>query len=145
MTGIPVLVSLGATQTADNGQSEAMQLLTSGELTPTENGYLLRYEETLDETAPPTKIELSLMDGVVRMQREGLYAADMVFRKGQRYEGQYTTPFGTMELAIFCTKAHYTIDENGGAVSLHYQLDLNGQYASMHELDLRFVVKEGEV
>ncbi len=142
MSSTPILLSLQATASLEGDPSEAMQLLTSGELETLPDGYVLRYEETLDEDAPPTQVQLSLQKGVVSMLRHGAYETNMVFRKGQRYESQYLTPQGAMELAIFPTKVDFQVDPQGGKLRLQYQLDLNGQFAAMHDLDLRFAVKQ---
>lgn len=144
MPGTPILLSLHASSSVEGEQGEAIQLLTTGEWARQDGADLIRYEEALDESASPTQVQLSLQDGAVTMQRNGSYETNMVFRKGQRYESQYTTPFGTMEMAIFCTKVNYAIKEHGGTLQLQYQLDLNGQYASMHQMEMRFAVKDQE-
>ncbi len=141
-TGTPILLSLNATVTSDGEQPESIHLMTSGELFVQGQGYVLRYEEQLDEEAPPSTIQLSMEDGLISMLRSGDYSSNMLFRKGQRYEGQYGTPFGEMDLGIYCTKADFDIDDLGGLVRLQYQLDINGQYVSMHEMELRFLIKE---
>ncbi len=142
--GIPILISLSATATPEGEQPDAMQLLTSGQLILQGRGYLICYEEQLDETQESTKVRLTLEDGAVTMLRSGPYETNLVFCKGQRYESQYSTPFGEMDLAIFCTRATYAMDDLGGSLHLIYQLDLNGQFVSMHDLEMRFVVKEGD-
>ena len=76
------------------------------------------------------------------MLRSGEHEANLVFRKGQRCESQYTTPFGSMDMAIFCTRMLHGMDEHGGYIHLQYQLDLNGHFAAMHEMDVRFALKE---
>lgn len=142
MPGTEILLSLHASASVEGEQGEAIQLLTTGEWTHEKGIDLIRYEEALEDGGNRTQVLLSLQDGGVTMLRQGAYETNMVFRKGQRYESQYTTPFGTMEMAIFCTKVNYSIREQGGALRLHYQLDLNGQYASMHQMEMRFAVKE---
>lgn len=142
--GSPVLISLNASATADGGETDAISLLTSGELSKEEDGYLLCYEEALDESSAPTKVKLLMQTDVITMHRSGDYEANMVFRKGQRYEGQYNTPYGSMDLALFCTRATYTVDEHGGELKLQYQLDINGQYIAMHEMELCFAVRESD-
>lgn len=142
--GVPILISLNSNATVDGAEADAVQLLTSGQLLTNSNQYRIRYEEQFDEDVPPTQVELSMANDVITMLRTGDYETQMVFRKGQRYEGQYTTPYGIMELAIFCTRAAYEVDDVGGSVRLQYQLDLNGQFISMHETDLRFVMKDGD-
>ena len=56
----------------------------------------------------------------------------MVFQKGRRYESQYHTPYGTLDMALYCTRASFAQDLEGGELALQYQLDVSGQYAAMH-------------
>lgn len=77
------------------------------------------------------------------MRRSGEYATDMVFRTGCRYEGTYRTPYGDMELAVYCTRLRYDLGEDGGEVQLSYQLDLNGSFAAMHDLEMR-LIRQGD-
>ena len=142
--GVPVLISLQSSSSADGEDAETISLLTAGELRKTADGHLLCYEEALDESVAPTQVELLLEGDVISMCRSGDYDANMIFRKGQRYEGQYRTPYGVFDLALFCIKAHYTINAQDGELHLQYQLDVNGQYAAMHDLALCFSVKEGK-
>ena len=142
MPGTEVLLSLHASASVGGEQGETIQLLTTGEWTCQDGAHMIRYEEALDEGSSGTQVLLSLQDGGVTMLRQGAYETNMVFRKGQRYESQYTTPFGTMEMAIFCTKVAYSVQQQGGTLQLQYQLDLNGPYASMHQMEMRFAVKE---
>ena len=144
MPGTEVLLSLHASASVEGEQGEAIQLLTTGEWTHEKGIDLIRYEEALEDGGNRTQVLLSLQDGGVTMLRQGAYETNMVFRKGQRYESQYTTPFGTMEMAIFCTKVNCAIKEHDGTLQLQYRLDLNGQYASMHQMEMRFAVKDQE-
>jgi len=100
---------------------------------------VLTYEEVLDEALPPQPITITLEDDTLMMERGGDYATQMIFRRGQRYEGQYDTPFGSMDLALFCTRLKTRLDEEGGEISLHYQMDLNGQFAAAHEMEIRLM------
>lgn len=133
-----MLVSLQAVARRDDAE-EPITLLTSGQLTLEEGRSVLTYEEVLDEALPPQPITVTLEDDTLMMERGGDYATQMVFRRGQRYEGQYETPFGSMELALFCTRLRYRLDGDGGEITLHYQMDLNGQFAAAHEMEIRLV------
>jgi uncharacterized beta-barrel protein YwiB (DUF1934 family) len=138
--GKPVLVSLNASAAADGREPEAMSLLTSGEFWEKKDGYLLRYQEQLDDSSP-TMVEFCLQSDAVTMRRSGDYEADMIFRKGQRYEGQYNTPFGALGLGLFCTQIKCAVDSQGGELHLQYQLDINRQFVAVHEMELSFSVK----
>lgn len=144
MTAIPVLISLKSTAHRDeNTEDERMSMLTSGVLEVDDTRAIIRYEESIDESVPPQKIEILVEDETVTMNRGGAYSTQMVFRLGCRYEGLYHTPFGDMDLALYCTKLGYDLGDDGGALELTYQLDLNGKFAAMHDMELH-LFRQGE-
>ena len=137
MTVIPVLVSLkSCAHRGDAAEDENMSLLTSGQLEVDDTKAIIRYEESIDESLPPQKVEILLEGETITMNRGGSYATKMVFRLGCRYEGMYHTPFGDMDLALFCTRLGYDIGDDGGVMELSYQLDINGRFAAMHDMEL---------
>jgi len=140
--GLPILISLQSSAAPEGMHAETISLITAGELFTTDGGYLLRYEEAMDESCPPTQVELLMEDHAVTMCRSGEYDVNMVFRKGQRYEGQYRTPHGSFDLALYCTKINYTVDPEDGELHLHYQLNINGQFVAMHRLEMYFYAKK---
>lgn len=139
METIPVLIAINATAYKDDSPEEPMAMLTSGTLSLDNGRAVIKYEETLDENYPPQKVEMTVADDCVTMLRAGHYELSMVFSKGQRFEGQYKTPFGTMELALYCTRLNAELTRDGGEITLSYQLDLNGQFASMNDMELRLI------
>ncbi len=138
--GIPILISLDAQSSAEG--EDTLRLITTGELFERADETVIRYEESLDEQEPPQKIELTVRGDVITMSRRGAIDANMVFRKGRRYESRYRTPYGEMDLALFCTRASVTRADGGGELSLQYQLDLGGQYAAVHDMKLHWMRKK---
>ena len=144
MTAIPVLVSIKSCAHRDETtEDEQMSMLTSGVLEVDDTRAIIRYEESIDESLPPQKIEILVEDETVTMNRGGAYSTQMVFRLGCRYEGQYHTPYGDMDLALYCTRLGYDLGDDGGALELSYQLDINGKFAAMHDMELH-LFKQGE-
>ena len=139
---IPILISLDAQSTTDGQPEDTMRLITTGELIEQPDETIIRYEESIDESEPPQKIEMRIKNATITMSRQGSIDANMVFQKGQRYESQYHTPYGDLDMALYCTKATYTRDAEGGEISLQYQLDLSGQYAAVHDMKLHFMRKK---
>lgn len=138
MSAIPVLISIGSLAHREEiSEDEKMTMLVSGELEVTDERAVIRYEESIDESLPPQKVEVIVEDESVTMMRGGAYATQMVFRMGSRYEGLYHTPYGDMELAVYSTRVDYDIGEDGGTLELSYQLDLNGKFAAVHDMDLK--------
>jgi len=137
MMTIPVLVSLKSCAHRDEAaEDETMSMLTSGQLEVDSARAVVRYEESIDESLPPQQVEILIEDETVTMNRGGAYSTQMVFRLGCRYEGQYHTPYGDMDLALYCTKLGYDIGDDGGTLELSYQLDINGRFAAMHDMEL---------
>ena len=138
MSAIPVLISIGSLAHREEvSEDEKMTMLVSGELELIDDRAVIRYEECIDESIPPQKVEVIIEDESVTMMRGGAYATQMVFRMGSRYEGLYQTPYGDMELAVYSTRVDYDIGEDGGTLELSYQLDLNGKFAAVHDMELK--------
>lgn len=127
----------------DADEDETLTMLTSGVLELEDNRAVIRYEETLEEGMPAQHVTVTIANGAATMSRNGDYATDMVFRMGCRYEGQYHTPYGDMELAVYCTRLRYDLAEDGGELLLSYQLDLNGRFAAVHDMELR-LMRQGD-
>jgi len=137
MTTIPVLTSLKSNAHRDEAaEDETMSMLTSGQLEVDDTTAIIRYEESIDESLPPQPVEIRVENETVTMNRGGSYSTQMVFRLGCRYEGQYHTPYGDMDLALYCTRLGYDLGDDGGALELSYQLDINGKFAAMHDMEL---------
>ena len=144
MKTIPVLISINAAAHRDESGEEPMAMLTSGTLAIEPAQMIVDYEETLDESMPPQSVRLVVTDGCVTMIRGGDYETSMVFCKGQRFEGQYKTPFGSIALAVYCTRLHVELNKDGGVIAMSYQLDLNGQFASMNDMELRLISQDDD-
>ncbi len=144
MMKIPVLISLKSCAHRDEAaEDENMSMLTSGQLEVDDSKAIIHYEESIDESLPPQKVEIIVENETVTMNRGGAYSTQMVFRLGCRYEGQYHTPYGDMDLALYCTKLGYDLGDDGGALELSYQLDINGRFAAMHDMELN-LFKQGD-
>lgn len=141
MKTLPILISINSSAHRDDDKDEAIALLTSGLMTIRDDSYLIAYEETLDESMPPQQVEITVTKDSVSMIRGGAYETSMVFIKGQRFEGQYRTPFGDMELAVYCTRLKNELTAEGGDLMFSYQLDLNGYFAAMHEMELKITLQ----
>lgn len=127
-----------------DAREDAVHLITSGVfIKEGDEKYRLCYDEIMDESLPAQHVTLTFSEGTVSMDRDGEYRSNLVFARGARYEGQYTTPYGDMDMAVYCTKLSYLIDDEGGEMSLQYQLDLGGQFAAMRDMRLQFSLRDG--
>lgn len=144
MLTIPVLISIRSNAHREEAvEDETMTMLTAGTLELTETEAVIRYEEQIDESVPMQQVTVTVGENGATMTREGAYTTHMVFRMGCRYEGQYRTPYGDMDLAVYCTRLAYDLGDDGGGLEISYQLDLNGSFAAMHDMELRVMVQGG--
>lgn len=143
---IPVVLTLiGRSQTAPDDPGDPIRLMTTGQLTPAGEGYILQYKETQpdDKDAHNAQdVVLQMEPGRVVMTRLGDYGTSMAFVKGKRFEGVYHTPYGDLDMAVYATKVRCALSPQRGHVHLEYQLDMQGAFAAMNELRLEYVASE---
>lgn len=144
---IPVMISVVSSSRDESGFPEgALQLIMKGELSPKPDGWLLHYEETLEDDSDHTRIthdmRLLLRPGHVTILRKGMYGMMMVLCRGKRYEGTYHTPYGDMPMAVYPTRVHCILGPEHGEVQLEYQLDLQGSFASVRRMTVAYTALE---
>ena len=142
---IPVVLTLvGTSQTAPDDPGEPIRLMTTGQLNVTDNMYLLQYKEAQPDDADAAQdVVLQMEPGRVVMTRLGDFGTSMAFVKGRRYEGEYQTPYGDLEMAVYATKVDCRLAPHAGTVNLQYTLDMQGAFAAQNELRLEYVASEG--
>ena len=138
-----VFINLLALAKYDHMPDYPIQFMTVGNLSyKNPNEILLEYQESQqdEETGEIMKadISLSLREGRITMERKGDFSSTMVFKKGQRYEGIYRTPYGNMDMAVFTREAACRFGRSEGNMHLKYQLDIQGNYTSTNELHLEY-------
>ena len=144
----PVFINLTAMASYEGIQDYPIQFMTTGTLSrPEKEHYVIRYREsTTDEDTGKlvhADIELDLRKNQVIMTRSGDFSSIMVFSKDQRFEGQYSTPYGNMDMAVYTRQLKCALGEREGTMHLKYQLNLQGAYASTNELHLEYRSEEG--
>ena len=138
-----VMISMTSQAYRDDETDAPIKLVTKGKLYIEENGWSIEYQENIDESAPAQDIIFSVNGNRASMERAGTYATNMVFEKDKRYEGIFNTPYGVMDIALFCTKMKAELNSDGGHIHVKYQLDMNGQFVSMHEIQFVIAVING--
>lgn len=138
-----VLVTMiGKSCPEGGGKPEEIRLMTTGTLEKQEKGYVLRYEETDGDSDEPQPVTLTLSPGQVTMNRTGDYGATLVFGRGQRFDGCYATPFGSLNMGVFSTRVQWRVEKGEGEVRLKYQLDMQGRFVATHDLTVRFYAQD---
>ena len=142
-----VMINLLAIAHYEQMPDYPIQFMTTGKLQTLRDGeMILRYEETQPEDsdgpAMTSQITLHMTPKRVTMERTGDFHNTMVFSKGQRFEGIYSTPYGEMPMAVFSREAKARYAGGKGSVHLKYDLEFQGTLASSNELHLEFFPEE---
>ena len=144
---IPVVVTVSSASRGKHGElEEAMQLTMPGTLKKKGAERVLRYTETIqdkgDGSSVTHEVYVQLREGHVTVLRRGPYGMLMVFEQGKRYQTDYHTPYGDMQMGIYPTHVETELHEDRGQARLEYQLDLQGGYASVRRMMLIYTVPE---
>lgn len=137
-----VILSVSGSVDGDDGDN--VRLMTTGQLSGETDHWKLRYNETMPDSTLSNRITVSMDGDTVTMQREGPFSTALVFQKGRRYESTYDTPFGSLDMGVYATRVHYSVQNGVGEVELQYQLDVQGQFAAMRELSIQFAPGKGK-
>ena len=140
---MPVMIHLLAIARYDQMPEYPIQFMTRGVLTvQTHDTWTLTYQEVLPEEGEgeglSAEVTLTVTPRHVTMNRSGEVNNTMVFAKGKRFEGFYTTPYGAMDMAVNAREVTSRREDGRGSVHLKYDLEFQGNYASSNELHLEF-------
>lgn len=125
----------------DEKQKETFELITFGRYYKKETASYLQYDEVLEEGMPPVKttIKISAEDGLIL--RSGAVKMRLPFKMNKRLRGQYTTPYGELEITTYTKRLHHQYDEQTGTGSIEvlYDLSMQGAYTGTYHLKVHFI------
>ncbi len=120
-----------------DGQQEEAKLATVGEYEETENGFILKYNETEDFSGSVTTVTYS--GNAVEMKRRGLkHNAQLIVEPGKRYSCMYATEYADLMLGVQGKEVRAKIEEESGELYFSYTLDFNTGFSSHNELNITF-------
>ena len=129
------LIKITGTQTAD-GEQDVIELTTSGTLERTEDGWILRYNETEATGMEGTVTQLDIVPNRLNLMRSGTHPSMLILEKNRRHHCNYHTPYGTIDLGTYTSELEYDLTDRGGAVTFSYTLGFNGGISSAHTVHI---------
>ncbi len=126
MDETPVRIALTGRQDLD-GRAETTRQSFPGVLARTPKGWTLSWHEPPESGLGDTRTKLTLAPGQACLSRRGELYAFLLFRRGERLDAQYETPFGRLPMEIFTRALSWDLKDAGGRVSLDYDLIPAGQ------------------
>ncbi|WP_031514240.1 DUF1934 domain-containing protein [Desulfofalx alkaliphila] len=135
-----VLVTVTGTQTNEWGEKDTIELTTLGYMYVKNGSFYLIYNETELSGMEGTTTSVKAEPSRVTLNRMGSAEMRQVFEEGQRHEGKYITPYGSMDTKVLPCKVEVDLTEMGGSINLEYELELDRQKIGYNELSI--TVKE---
>lgn len=137
-----VMISIRGLQEYEDQDADAIELVTAGTLTTTEDGYHLSYEETALTGMEGTITNFQIGPRQVILTRTGAICSEMVFELGRRHLSLYATPYGTLEVGVAARSVRSTIGETGGELEINYAIDIDHALAGENTFHIQ--VKEAK-
>lgn len=121
---------LGRQMLADSEEEQMIEFVTEGEMHEEGDAIRLLYDESEVSGMPGCKTSVTIWNDMVTMERSGGRVeldAVIEFRKGQRYEGFYETPFGAIEMEVLTNELLNELNADGsGHIKIDYNVSLKG-------------------
>ena len=130
-----VMINLKGTQTVD-GESDVVELTTTGTMEPILNGWKLCYQETEATGLDGTTTYLTATDERIQLERVGTYPSMLILEKGRRHHCTYNTPYGTLDLGTYASNIENALHNRGGNLNFSYTLGFNGSVSAEHSINI---------
>lgn len=118
------------------GESDSVDLVTTGHFHQTEEGWLICYEESDTTGYSGSLTTLTCREGQVIMTRTGSTESQLIVEKGRRHQCTYDTGYGTMVLGVSGDSVACDLNDAGGDLHFAYSLDVNTVLVSENSVDL---------
>ena len=137
-----VWIKLRGSQEID-GESDSYELITEGTYRKEDGKYIVSYEGSEITGYENTTTTLSVDKDNVSMLRTGQSApTQMIFEKGNKYTGQYETPFGFLYVGVITNDMNVDVDDDGGSIELDYYVQFNDNDMVKNTLSVEITKKE---
>lgn len=125
------------------GEEDSYELITEGTYKKEDGKYIVSYEGSEITGYENTTTTLSVEKDNVSMLRTGALApTQMIFEKGNKYTGQYETPFGFLYVGVTTNEMTVNIDDDGGNIELDYYVQFNDNDPVKNALFVEITKKE---
>ena len=120
-----VVISVRGMQKFENTAPDVVELVTEGKLIRAGSTYTVTYEES-EVTGMEGAVTTIIVEGEqVTMMRLGEFSTQMVFQEGRRHLSMYSTPYGTMEIAVDTRHLLAEMDDRGGDIEVDYAIEVD--------------------
>lgn len=138
-----MLKIVGKQIVGESEDEEQIEFVTEGKMYEKNETTYLVYEESEVSGMPGCKTTLKMKGDTIRMKRfsKGMGIDTAIeFKKGQRFEGFYDTPFGAIEMEVLTNDLENNLTSDGkGAVNIDYHVSLKGLSEGRSKLNIEII------
>jgi uncharacterized beta-barrel protein YwiB (DUF1934 family) len=120
-----VIISLKGMQTAEDQETNVMELVTEGKYYKEDNAYYVTYKESEVTGMDGTTTTLKVADGIVTLMRSGSVNSHFVFQRGQKHVSYYDTQYGAFTIGVYASEVDVKVDDSGGEIRVGYQMEID--------------------
>ena len=103
----------------------------------------ISYREREEDGLGQTTTLLKIYEDRTILVRRGDVEQEQEFRRGERTESGYATPYGKLSLGIMTKEYSWLFGPASGAVDIIYDLEIDGQWQSTNQLSV--VIREEQI
>ena len=136
-----VILSVKGSQSYAGQEPEVIELVTTGTLENTPEGWKLSYEESELTGLEGVHTTFLVNDDLVTLTRTGRLNSEMIFRVGESHDCLYQMEFGVLMLTVCATRVETDITPAGGTIDLRYSIEIEQNAAGIIEYHLEIQSK----
>ena len=131
-----VVLSVKGSQSYGAETPETIELVTTGTLEETPDGWKLCYEETELTGLQGVHTTFLIKGNLITLTRTGRLNSEMIFRVGEPHDCLYQMEFGVLMLTVCATRVDANITPAGGTIDLRYSIEIEQNAAGIIEYHL---------
>lgn len=125
------------TKQYDGINSEEIEVITGGIFLKTDDGYMIRYEETEATGFEGCVTTLTVMgEEKVVLDRTGNAESRLVIDKNRKHYCNYGTPYGSIQMGVQTGEIRSTLGDNGGDLFFKYVIDVEASLLGNYEVSI---------
>jgi uncharacterized beta-barrel protein YwiB (DUF1934 family) len=126
-----------STQRNLEGKEIKLELVSEGKFyTKNDTQYIVYEESELTEMQGVTTVIKIFPDDSVMLLRLGKVHQRQIYKKGQSFKSQYTTPFGSMSVVMKTYECNVCLNDGIGTIHLGYDVELEGLASNYTQLTI---------
>ena len=130
------IIEVTGVQTIDNEKNDS-QIICEGTYQYTKEKAVIKYTHIDANADDQYETTIEITSSGMKMVKEGQFSSTMQFAPSMKYSGNYSTPFGSLNINVLTDYIDVYLDETGGMIRLAYVLEMGNMVNSLNELCIK--------